>query len=350
MKIIHCADIHLGASMNNLNEKTEQRKRELLDTFFNMIRFAKNEDVKVIIIAGDLFDKASIKTSYKKEIFTFIKDHSDIKFLYLLGNHDAKIRIDENLTPSNLILFNNVNEWNYYNDEEVCVASIDIEKQPIEDFYPKLDLNKKSFNIVVLHGKENELQLTKLKNKSIDYIALGDAHTHKIEKLDNRAIYAYSGCLEGKGYDEIGKKGFVMLDTNESPCKPTFHSIAKRQYVLVLIDITNLDAQYKIEDEMNKRLESINKEFIVRVELVGKMNKETQINLDNLREKLITKVYYGDIKDSTKPDTLNIDLGNEISLRSEFIKLVKASSLPEKDKAIIILYGWRALHKEEINK
>ena len=58
MKIIHCADLHLDSNMtSNLSrEQAKQRKAELLATFERMIAYAKDNFVKAVIIAGDLYD------------------------------------------------------------------------------------------------------------------------------------------------------------------------------------------------------------------------------------------------------------------------------------------------------
>ena len=53
------------------------------------------------------------------------------------------------------------------------------------------------------------------KDLNIDYLALGHIHSYKCHKLDKRGVYCYSGCLEGRGFDECGDKGFVLLETEE---------------------------------------------------------------------------------------------------------------------------------------
>ena len=56
MKIIHTADLHLdsplGTNLSLLKQK--ERKRELLLNLERLIEYAKNQSVKIIIIAGDL--------------------------------------------------------------------------------------------------------------------------------------------------------------------------------------------------------------------------------------------------------------------------------------------------------
>ena len=65
MKIIHCADLHLDSKMtSNLSkEQAKERKMEILRTYSRMIEYAKNNDVKAIIIAGDLFDTRNVSAT-----------------------------------------------------------------------------------------------------------------------------------------------------------------------------------------------------------------------------------------------------------------------------------------------
>ena len=73
----------------------------------------------------------------------------------------------------------------------------------------------------MLHGEigdtigKNKIKLASLKNHNIDYLALGHYHTYTVGQIDERGTYVYSGCLEGRGFDECGEKGFVVLDVEE---------------------------------------------------------------------------------------------------------------------------------------
>ena len=91
MKIIHCADLHLDSKMeSNLSkEQAIQRREELVQTFVNMVSFAKNNDVKIIIIAGDMFDTSqNNQVRIKRRVLEQIKSSEEIDFIYLRGNHD----------------------------------------------------------------------------------------------------------------------------------------------------------------------------------------------------------------------------------------------------------------------
>ena len=70
MKIIHCADLHLDSKMtSNLSkEQAKERKMEILRTYSRMIEYAKNNDVKAIIIAGDLFDTRNVSATARNRL------------------------------------------------------------------------------------------------------------------------------------------------------------------------------------------------------------------------------------------------------------------------------------------
>ena len=97
MKIIHCADLHLDSKMeSNLDrEAAGMRRDELLDTFERMVAYAAEQDVRVILIAGDLFDKPNVRKTAKTRVIEQIKGHSQIDFCYIRGNHDQLDFVEE---------------------------------------------------------------------------------------------------------------------------------------------------------------------------------------------------------------------------------------------------------------
>ena len=80
MKIIHCADLHLDSKMtaNLSKEQAKERKMEILRTFSRMVEYAKNNQVSVIIIAGDLFDTRTVSATARNLVRDVIIQNSDI--------------------------------------------------------------------------------------------------------------------------------------------------------------------------------------------------------------------------------------------------------------------------------
>ncbi|MFA5449314.1 MAG: metallophosphoesterase [Clostridia bacterium] len=353
MKIIHCADIHIGSALQNISaEKSKIRKREIVDTFIRMLDYAGELSVDVVVIAGDLFDFRKIARQIRKEVLQAIATHPSISFLYLTGNHDYQLVFDDGdlLMPDNLFLFDEPS-WQYYHYNRVCIGGIDISQQTGYGFYEQLRFDKDKFNIAVMHGSLQKIQLERLRGKHIDYLALGDIHQPDIDakKLDMRGIYGYSGCLEGRGYDEVGERGFVLLEINNGKLNRKFVPFAKRQYFLVEVDITGLDTHTKIDNIIQSKTRGIDKENIVKVELVGKRNADTQIERENLELKLKERFFDGKVKDNSILDMASVNFDNEISLHSEFIKLVQDSDLDGTQKDRVVEYGIKALLGEAID-
>lgn len=359
MKIIHCSDLHLDSKMEtNLNkEKARERKNEILLTFEKMVDFAKKNGVKVIIIAGDMFDKKNISVRAKKIVKNQIILNPEIDFLYLKGNHDEISFIEEEEEiPSNLKLFNE-KEWVTYKYGDIAVTGIEIGKQNNYNIYNSLILEKNDINIVVMHGQESQndvkdkteiINLKDLKNKNIDYLALGHIHTFKQEKLDNRGIYCYSGCLEGRGFDECGEKGFVLLDIEDKQIKTQFIPIAKRTLHEINIDITGVTENYDIEQKIEEETNKISKDDLIKIVLKGKVEAGTTRDIDYLKKKYEDRFYCVKIYDET---TLNIDYmkhQNDASLKGEFIRLVLEQDLTDEEKGKIINTGIKALLGEEV--
>ena len=276
MKIIHCSDLHLDSKMEtNLNrEKARERKNEILITFEKMVEFAKKNEVEIIIIAGDLFDKKTISAKAKKIVKNAIISNPKIEFVYLKGNHDEAgfIEEEENL-PNNLKTFNK-NNWTTYEYGNITISGIEF--GGIEDYeiYSKLYLEKSKINIVVMHGQESEvnqkdkteiINLKQLKNKNIDYLALGHIHTYKKEKLDNRGMYCYSGCLEGRGFDECGEKGFVLLNIEEDKINTEFIPFAHRNLYEIHVDLTNITDINEIEMKIKDSIKEISQTSLLKL-------------------------------------------------------------------------------------
>ena len=242
MRFIHCADLHLDSKMtaNLSKEKAKIRKIELLNTFKKMVNYASDNQIKGIIIAGDLYDTKNISATAKNAVIDEILNHPELDFYYLLGNHDGDSLLSAfSEMPDNLKLFNN--SWTDYKVEntKIHIIGIEISEENNSTMYDALTLNPNDFNIVVLHGQEAihkskdknvKISLRELKNKNIDYLALGHIHQYKREKLDSRGIYCYSGCLEGRGFDECGEQGFVVIDIDDEKytLKSEFINMASR--------------------------------------------------------------------------------------------------------------------------
>ena len=208
MKFIHTADVHLGSQLNlkTSADKINERRAEIRATFKNIVELAKNENATAIILSGDVFDGERALKKDKEFFYNVVKNNPSIDFLYLRGNHDILEGFEESYP--NLKLFSD--SWTYYEYGDTIIAGIEMTNANANSLYQSLNLSEDKTNIVMLHGQVADtmgnglIKIAKLKDKNIDYLALGHVHSYKQEKIDNRGVYAYSGCPEGRGFDETG--------------------------------------------------------------------------------------------------------------------------------------------------
>lgn len=346
MKIIHCADLHLGSKIaSGLDNISSVRRAEVRVSLSNLVEYAIANEIKIILLSGDVFDSDNPLKKDKDYFYSIVRENKDIDFIYLKGNHDINTINDDNL--SNLKTFNN--SWMSYRFGKVVISGIELNKNNITSFYSTLNLHYNDFNIVMLHCDINkEIDLTKLKNKDIDYLALGHIHSFYKNSLDDRGIYAYPGCLIGRGFDEDGEKGFIVIDINDNNFNFKFIPNTIRIIENINVDISNLDSISLINNKIRDVLNNKNKNNIYRIILKGDIPYNLEINEMDIKANL-ADYYFICIKDVTKRKIDEKKYLNEVSLRGEFIRTVlNDSAINEDDKKEIIALGLRMLEGREV--
>jgi len=353
MKFIHCSDIHLDSRMeHNLTaSQARERNAEICATFARMAAFGAQQNVTAVILAGDLFDTSLVTERTATFVLDTVRNTPGVDFLYLQGNHDGDA-FDGIELPENFKTFGR--DWTCYTYGNVTVSGLDPERENWETFYEGLKLPEDSVNIVTLHGQistqpgQEQIALPLLKQKNIDYLALGHIHSHQTGRLDDRGTWCYCGCLEGRGFDECGVKGFVLLDVEDRAVKAEFVPFARRQMVGTEVDISDLTTVTQIQQAMEASARNIPAESLVKFTLTGSYTLETQKDLAFLKKMLEGRFYFHKIKDESRLKIEKETYEHDISLKGEFIRLVMASDKSPEEKEQIICCGIRALSGEEV--
>lgn len=357
LKLIHCADLHLDARMESglSREKARERRLELLRTFIRMVEQAAEQGVEAILLCGDLFDAKTISARARNCVLDAVIQHPQIMFYYLQGNHDQNSflnRIEE--LPENLKTFGS--EWTIYKQGEVSIAGAEISGQNTDWILDRLFLNMQGINIVLLHGMATEyggktqgeaFSLKKLRNRNIDYLALGHIHSYRKERLDERGEWCYCGCLEGRGFDECGEKGYVLLDIENGKVNSKFVPFAQRTLHEIPVDISGLMTQEEIQRASRKAVASIPGKDMVKIVLEGEVSPEAEKDAEWIQKWLENDFYYLKVKDETTLAVHPEDYQYDVSLKGEFVRLVLASRMSKEEKEQILRLGIRALSGEE---
>ena len=352
MKFLHTSDLHIGSPLTSRlsQDKVRERKNELLATFERMIEEAVYQKALAFIIAGDMFDSERLTKSTVERVLGAIARYPSLDFLYLSGNHEKNALIECGIPlPINLKLFSD--NWTYFNYGEVCIAG---RNEISPDMFSTLELDYSKSNIVVLHGALADgksggeiIGKRELEGKKISYLALGHYHSYSEHKIDDTGIAVYAGTPEGRGFDEVGDKGFVMIEADGRHVRHTFTPFAKRRLRIVDVDLTDAINRSDVDTRAEAALAGIPHTDLVRIRLCGKRAPELFPDEDAIKSRWQNSFYHFEIKDETSlkidPDEYKYDR----SLKGEFIRLVTSKTdISDEEKDKIIRTGLAALMGE----
>ena len=355
MKLIHCSDLHLDSALrgNLSRERAKMRAAELCAAFGRLVAFAKQEQVSAVLVAGDLFDSPYVSRQTADYVLDMIRSAPGILFFYLRGNHDeSRTAFAGSDRPENLITFGP--QWQSHRCAQVVITAIEPEPHGWLHLYDSLRLDEKDMNIVMLHGQTatqpgvEQIALPLLRGKGIRYLALGHLHTYSKAQLDLDGEYCYSGCLEGRGFDECGEKGFVLLETDGNLLRSRFVPFAARKLHEITVDISGLETVTQILSELKTAAAGIDGTDLVKFVLTGTYTLQTQKDIRFLQQMLEQEFWFVKIKDETTLAVDRREYEHDISLKGEFVRGVLASDYSEPEKMRIIACGIRALAGEEV--
>jgi hypothetical protein len=159
--------------------------------------------------------------------------------------------------------------------------------------------------------------------------------------------------MEGRGFDECGEHGFVLLDIDEQKhtMKTEFIPIAYRNLYTVPVDISGCANTSEIAQRIHRVLEKedIFAKHLLKIVLEGCVDVECEKDTQLLAKQFENDYYFLKIYDESR---LKVDYSifmQDESLKGEFIRTVmNQSDLSEEEKAVIVRYGMQALAGEEI--
>ena len=351
MKIIHTGDIHIGSALSSLPpEKAAIRKREIFEGFAALTRYAKENGVAAVIIAGDLFDENGVAPHWEKETLACMAAANPVRFFYVSGNHDNALELPAPL-PNNVFVFSHEHSWYSYDlGENITLTGAD-SRNFAQAFSTPLYLSDSKFNIVTLHG-ESDIPLSYFTERSVDYLALGHIHKPmpKAEKLGFRGVYRYCGCPEARGFDEVGARGFFLLEIRSGKMVgEKFLSLAKRTAVELRVDITACQTYLDVENAVMNATAQISPDDMVKVVLCGNPRAELRKDISLLCDRLCERFFFAKTEDVSRAYINPKAFENDLTERGEFVREVGRYEMNEDFRAEVLEVGLKALGGEEID-
>ncbi|WP_147867246.1 metallophosphoesterase family protein [Stieleria maiorica] len=297
-KILHAADIHLDSPLKKLDRydsaPSHRIRRASRRALENMTALAVDEDVDLVVIAGDLYDgdwpDQNTGLAFVKEAAKLVA--AGIPVLVIRGNHDAanlmtaSLPLPKNPDGSDLFLQTGKAESRYLEDIGVAVHGQSFrsraEKANLAAKYP--DAVAGMFNLGMLHtGLEGATThahyapctAAQLTDKGYDYWALGHIHVRGDHRIEGGPPIVFSGNLQGRHIGEQGAKGCVLIEVDSrNQCRYDFRPLDVLRWHECRIDVSQmqerdqiLDAyQHWVADQIDA---SDGRLLVARVRLVG---------------------------------------------------------------------------------
>lgn len=317
LRLLHTADLHLGAPLSWLGDLAPQRQKDFLQTFRRIVASAVERQVDMVLIAGDLFDhprpETSLLLAVQQELASLVEQ--GITPVLLPGTHDGvwggitPYRADD--FPGVVVLDRDFADGPLrlvVNAKPVYLYGAAYRGENPADLYPAMRRQDgEGFHLGMLHGslkkagqweyrdKDIPFTLDELSSWGLDYVALGHYHAFQVLEQAGDVVACYPGSPEGKQFSETGDRHVVLIDIDASGTRLSSLAVQSRILQRLSIDMTEEPSP----DALRKRLASLaDPDLLLRLELVGRVDEPLDTAI--LLELFEGAFFYLEFKDETR--------------------------------------------------
>jgi exonuclease SbcD len=338
IKILHCADLHLGAELSAIGNQAKQRREELLITFYNIVSICKEENIKLLLIAGDLFDGSNTDKNIIYSVKESLSQIPNTIVAIAPGNHDY-VSIDSpfanGVWAENVHIFQSGLQSIEFKGIGLRLWGAGFTSTYVtRSLFHEMDfLQDDQINICVMHGdlvaenqtsNYNPISATQIRFSGMDYLALGHIHKRTDLLQSGATYYAYCGCPEGKGFDELDEKGFYIGTITKGRADLTFCPVCRRMNLEIHVKInsaaTNNEVAEIVIHTIKQKYRETFADHLYKVILEGALDEGFAPDCVAIALMLQSELYFIKIKDETHL-AINFDeLSKETSLKGIFVR------------------------------
>lgn len=332
VRLLHASDFHLDSAYGALSpEQGRQRRQESRDLVRDMVDYANDHGVQLLLLAGDLLDSDAVYGQTAEELSSALSAFRG-EVIIAPGNHDyytAGSPYATTLWSENVHIFTTPAVERVAFPQYGCVvygaAFTAAEDTASLNNFSVREEDSDAICIGVLHGevgvkdsRYRPVSVEDIAKSGLDYLALGHVHRYDGVQIVGGVTYAYCGCMEGRGFDETGDKGFLLGEVSRGGAVMRFVPFARRHYCIHSVDVTNRDITEAVLASLPPRTE----DDLYRIILTGERG-ETDEDLTALEQQLSPKFYHLELRDQR---TVRRDVWarcGEDSLRGIFLQKMK---------------------------
>ncbi len=354
LKIIHGADFHLDSPFSGLfPQQAAQRRQEQRDLIGDLCQLVEAREADLLLLSGDLFDGQEI---YRDTVEALADSLSQLSCPVFIapGNHDFYHIRSPYATANwgaNVHIFSTESVEAVELPQKNAVVygaaflSPHMTRSPLEGFSAPSEDGK--IHLMTLHGALDGTDYAPISQEiiaqsNLDYLALGHVHQFGGLQQSGNTHYAYSGCPQGRGFDELGEKGVLCVTLDGADCTAEFIPLCHRRYQITTLDVTDVD---NIAQTIQGALPEDSQLDSHRFLLTGTAH---QVDVKALTAQLEGSCFSLDIRDHTRPP-MDIWAGKgEDNLRGLFLAEMSArGGESDPNLQLALKYGLAALEQRE---
>ena len=329
IRFLHGADFHLDSAFASQPAgQAAARRRESRELLFRLAEYVNGHGIDLVLLAGDLFDSASPFRETGEQLAAAL-GRMEARVLIAPGNHDwcAPGSPWETVAwPENVWVFRE----NVLTAAELPELGLVVHGAAftgpeqgtslLAGFTAPEDGRR---HIGLLHGeldgaedRYDPIRREEVSASGLDYLALGHVHKRTEPLTLGRTVCAWPGCLEGRGFDELGEKGFYEGTISEDGgVSLTFVPFARHRYEVLEVDVTGKAPRTAVEAALPPDTAG----DLYRIFLTGE-TAEGGAGAAGLQEALADRFYALEIRDQTRMAEDLWQRAGEDSLRGLFLR------------------------------
>lgn len=356
-KIVHAADFHLDSAFGGLpTDKARERRRESRELADRLADLVRAEEAEVVLLAGDLFDGERVFPETLERLKAALASMGCPVFI-APGNHDPYTAISPYALrhwPENVHIFRREELEAVHLPDLDCVVhgaaftSRSKAEQVLAGFCAPQDGRT---HLLCLHGDVGAPGSTygpvlreQLAASGLHYAALGHIHQYSGVQRDGGTCWAYPGCPEGRGFDELGDKGVLAGTADREGVSLRFVPLCRRRYRVLEADVTGASPREALEAVIPETAD----QDICRIVFTGEAD-ERGVDLPALEGAYRDRFYALELRDKTRPARSLWARAGEDSLRGLFLQEMKGrydaapSAEAREEIALAVRFGLAAL-------
>lgn len=354
LRIIHTADVHLGARHDDLGEQASAQRERQFAAFAAAVELALVEKVDLFLVAGDLFDSNVQPRRSVERVAAELKRlaAATVRSVIVPGTHDCYDRASiyraydlkalAGSTPDDdwVTVLTPDRPWVHLAACDVAVhGPVFPTKRAPHSPLRELTVGGEgsptaTWHIGVLHGSiaipgktdRDEVVFTteEIARSGLDYLALGHWHGAQQAKAGD-VTYAYAGAPEAVALDQDGA-GKVLLVTLEEvgggkAVRVDERQVGRTAFTKLDIDAARIDSQPGLIDQLRKHASP---DLVLDVRLTGVRPDELDIDTDEIESALAPAFLKVRVRDASSPALTEGTLPSPDTIAGAFIRDLEA--------------------------